>query len=52
MVAESSGFQPMNAGELTGRKEFSERLAREAAESTRQASAAPAPKAVAADGAR
>ena len=52
MVAEKSGFQPMDSGELAGLKDFSERLAREAAESMRQAAAAPPPKAVAADGAR
>ena len=47
LVAEKSGFQPVDAGELAGLKEFSERLTREAAESMRQASA---PATVAVDG--
>jgi hypothetical protein len=41
LVAEKSGFLPVDAGELAGLKELSDRLAREAAESLRQASAAP-----------
>ena len=43
LVAEKSGFQPVDSGELAGLKELSERLTREAAESLRQA---PAPVAV------
>ena len=42
LVAEKSGFTPVDSGELAGLKEVSERLAREAAESLRQAQA-PAP---------
>ncbi len=47
LVAEKSGFLPVDSGELAGLKEVSERLAREAAESMRQASA---PATVAVDG--
>ncbi len=39
LVAEKSGFLPVDSSELAGLKEVSERLAREAAESMRQASA-------------
>ena len=42
LVAEKSGFQPVDSGELAGLKELSERLTREAVESLRQAPA-PAP---------
>jgi uncharacterized membrane protein YqiK len=42
LVAEKSGFQPVDAAELSGLKELSERLTREAVESLRQgAPAAP-----------
>jgi uncharacterized membrane protein YqiK len=36
LVAEKSGFQPVDAAEMAGLKEVSERLAREASESLRQ----------------
>src|SRR5207245_4564243 len=39
LVAEKSGFLPVDSGELAGLKELSERLTREAAESMRQAAA-------------
>jgi hypothetical protein len=42
LVAEKSGFQPVDTGEMSGIKEISERLTREALESLRQASLAPA----------
>jgi uncharacterized membrane protein YqiK len=42
LVAEKSGFQPVDAGEMSGLKELSERLTRDALESLRQASLAPA----------
>ncbi len=42
LVAEKSGFQPVDAGEMSSLKEVSERLTREAMESLRQASLAPA----------
>jgi uncharacterized membrane protein YqiK len=42
LVAEKSGFQPVDAGEMSGLKEISERLTRDALESLRQASLAPA----------
>jgi predicted Zn finger-like uncharacterized protein len=46
LVAEKSGFQPVDTAETSGLKEMSERMAREAMESLRQAAAAPAePKA-------
>jgi uncharacterized membrane protein YqiK len=38
LVAEKSGFQPVDAGEISGLKEISERLTRDALESLRQAS--------------
>ena len=41
LVAEKSGFLPVDSTELAGLKDLSERLTREAAESMRQASAAP-----------
>ncbi len=41
LVAEKSGFQPVDAGEVSGLKEISERLTRDALESIRQASLAP-----------
>ncbi len=41
LVAEKSGFQPVDAGEMSGLKEISERLTRDALESLRQASLAP-----------
>jgi len=41
LVAEKSGFQPLDAGEVSGLKEISERLTRDALESLRQASLAP-----------
>ncbi len=41
LVAEKSGFQPVDSGEISGLKEISERLTREALESLRQASLAP-----------
>jgi predicted Zn finger-like uncharacterized protein len=41
LVAEKSGFKPVEAGELGGLKELSEALAREAAESLRQGATAP-----------
>jgi uncharacterized membrane protein YqiK len=40
LVAEKSGFKPVDAGELAGLNEVSDRLAREAAEALRQAAAA------------
>ena len=43
LVAERSGFQPVDATEMTGLKELGERLTREAMESMGQASG-PAPK--------
>jgi uncharacterized membrane protein YqiK len=42
LVAERSGFQPVDTVELTGLKELSERLTREAMDNLRQASAAQA----------
>jgi uncharacterized membrane protein YqiK len=42
LVAEKSGFQPVDAGEMSSLREISERLTREALESLRQASLAPA----------
>jgi uncharacterized membrane protein YqiK len=42
LVAEKSGFQQVDAGEMSGIKEISERLTRDALESLRQASMAPA----------
>jgi uncharacterized membrane protein YqiK len=42
LVAEKSGFQPVDAGEISGIKEISERLTHDALESLRQASLAPA----------
>ncbi len=42
LVAEKSGFQPVDAGEMSGLKEISERLTRDALESLRQASLTPA----------
>jgi uncharacterized membrane protein YqiK len=42
LVAEKSGFQQVDAGEMSGLKEISERLTRDALESLRQASMAPA----------
>jgi uncharacterized membrane protein YqiK len=42
LVAEKSGFQPVDANEMSGLKELSERLTRDALESLRQASMAPA----------
>ena len=44
LVAEKSGFQPVDAGEVSGLKEISERLTRDALESLRQASLAAAPE--------
>jgi uncharacterized membrane protein YqiK len=44
LVAEKSGFQPVDVGESSGLKEISERLTRDALESLRQASLAPAPE--------
>jgi uncharacterized membrane protein YqiK len=44
LVAEKSGFQPVDAGEVSGLKEISERLTRDALESIRQASLAPPPE--------
>ncbi|HEY7311293.1 MAG TPA: SPFH domain-containing protein [Gemmataceae bacterium] len=41
LVAEKSGFQPVDAGEMSGLKEISERLTRDALESLHQASLAP-----------
>jgi uncharacterized membrane protein YqiK len=41
LVAEKSGFMPVDSSELSGLKEVSERLAREASESLRQAASAP-----------
>jgi uncharacterized membrane protein YqiK len=41
LVAEKSGFHPVEAGEVTGLKEISERLTQDALESLRQASANP-----------
>ncbi len=41
LVAEKSGFQPVDAGEMSGLKEISERLTRDALESLRQASLTP-----------
>ena len=47
LVAEKSGFQPVDAGDASGFKEISERLTRDALESLRQASqAAPDAKTV------
>ncbi len=40
LVAEKSGFQPVDAGEMSGLKEISERLTRDALESLQQASLA------------
>lgn len=45
LVAEKSGFQPVDAGEVSGLKEISERLTRDALESLRQASQASMPEA-------
>ena len=42
LVAEKSGFQPVDAGEIGGLNEISERLTRDALESLRQASLATA----------
>jgi uncharacterized membrane protein YqiK len=42
LVAEKSGFQPVDAGEMNNLKEFSERLTRDALESLHQASQTPA----------
>jgi predicted Zn finger-like uncharacterized protein len=39
LVAERSGFQPVDAGEISGLKELGERLTRDAMESLRQAAA-------------
>jgi uncharacterized membrane protein YqiK len=44
LVAEKSGFQPVDAGELNSFKELSERLTRDAMESLRQATMAPPPE--------
>ncbi len=44
LVAEKSGFQPVDVGEMSGLKEISERLTRDALESLRQASLAPPPE--------
>jgi uncharacterized membrane protein YqiK len=41
LVAEKSGFQPVDAGDASGFKEISERLTRDALESLRQASQTP-----------
>jgi len=41
LVAEKSGFQPVDSGEISGLKEISERLTRDALESLRKASLAP-----------
>ncbi|MGH7171101.1 MAG: SPFH domain-containing protein [Gemmataceae bacterium] len=41
LVAEKSGFQPVDASEVSGLKDISERLTRDALESLRQASLAP-----------
>jgi hypothetical protein len=38
LVAERSGFQPVDAAEMTGLKDLGERITREAMESLRQAS--------------
>jgi hypothetical protein len=54
LVAEKSGFHPVDAGEVAGLKEFSERMAREAMESMQQAppgAAPPVPPSAVADGA-
>ena len=40
LVAEKSGFQPVDASEMSGLKEISERLTHDAMESLRQASLA------------
>ena len=48
LVAEKSGFQPVDASEVSGLKEISERLTRDALESLRQASLAPPPESKAA----
>jgi hypothetical protein len=42
LVAEKSGFQPVDTGEMSGIKELSERLTRDALETLRQTSLAPA----------
>jgi hypothetical protein len=42
LVAEKSGFQPVDTDEMSGLKEISERLTRDALESLHQASMAPA----------
>ncbi len=44
LVAEKSGFQQVDAGEVSGLKEISERLTHDALESLRQASLAPPPE--------
>jgi predicted Zn finger-like uncharacterized protein len=44
LVAEKSGFQSVDAGEVSGLKEISERLTKDALESLRQASLAPPPE--------
>jgi hypothetical protein len=44
LVAEKSGFQPVDSGEVSGLKEISERLTRDALESLRQASLAAQPE--------
>jgi uncharacterized membrane protein YqiK len=48
LVAEKSGFQPVDVAEVSSLKEISERLTRDALESLRQASLAPPPEAKAA----
>jgi uncharacterized membrane protein YqiK len=50
LVAEKSGFQPVDAGEVSSLKEISERLTRDALESLRQASLAPPESKAAANG--
>jgi hypothetical protein len=52
LVAEKSGFQPVDVTEVSGLKEISERLTRDALESLRQASLAPTETKPAANGPR